>query len=73
MILLHRYQQVARKPSLIHQAPEAVTMSVTNVRAEHSDQDALTQNKTKTLTETRKEHQDFDNNLGGTTSIFPRL
>ena len=70
MIIVQRYQQTVANCTPVE--PSAGTISVTNVRAEQSDQDPLFLSKTKTITETRREDHDHDAGIGGGSAVFPR-
>lgn len=69
MILVQRYQE--RAATSVTSVPNAGTLSLTNVKAEQADQDPFFMSQTKTITETRREHQDTDA-VAGTSTIFPR-
>jgi hypothetical protein len=69
MILVQRYQE--RAATSVTSVPTAGTLSLTNVKAEQADQDPFFMSQTKTITETRSEHQDTDT-VAGSSTIFPR-
>ena len=69
MILVQRYQE--RLPKSVMPTPTAGTLSLTNVKAETADQDPFFMSQTKTITETKPEHQDQDA-VAGSSAIFPR-
>lgn len=70
MILVHRYQQqILKSPEI---ATLGGTLSLTNVKAETSDQDPFFLGKTQTMTKTRQEHHDQDGEAGETPAVFPR-
>lgn len=69
MILVQRYQE--RPPSSVRLTPTAGTLSLTNVKAEAADQDPFFMSQTKTITETKPEHQDQDA-VAGSSTVFPR-
>ena len=57
--------------SSVKLTPTAGTLSLTNVKAEQADQDPFFMSQTKTITETKPEHQDQDA-VAGSSTIFPR-
>jgi hypothetical protein len=69
MILVQRYQEPPA--SSVKLTPTAGTLSLTNVKAEQADQDPFFMSQTKTITETKPEHQDQDA-VAGSSTIFPR-
>lgn len=70
MILVQRYQQ--RIAELPQPSAKGVTISITNVNAEQSDQDPYCMSQTRTATFTRTEHFDTDEAHGHRSTVYPR-